>query len=134
MKSVNQTITDFTNGNCFQACIASILEVSLDSIPNFNRNGPDGFWDIFNTFNWSTNYVLVDFYPGDRNFNYFADAYVIAVGESPRAKGEKDKKHCVVFKEGKMVHDPHPSGDGILGEPEFFTILITKGFGITESK
>lgn len=36
----------------------------------------------------------------------------IQTGVSPRGDGEL--RHAVIYKDGHLVHDPHPSGDGIL--------------------
>jgi hypothetical protein len=46
MIKVYQTIVDKHHGNCMQAAIASLLELSLEEVPNFNILGHE--W--FNTF------------------------------------------------------------------------------------
>ena len=38
MKPVFQTLYGKPNGNCFQACVASLLEVTLDDLPHFCRD------------------------------------------------------------------------------------------------
>lgn len=35
MKPVDQTTFGFPGGNCFSACIASLLEMPLDDVPYF---------------------------------------------------------------------------------------------------
>jgi hypothetical protein len=46
MIKIYQTIIDKSHGNCMQAAIASLLELSLEEVPNFNTLGHE--W--FNTF------------------------------------------------------------------------------------
>jgi hypothetical protein len=41
MRPVEQTCFDLKNGNCFAACIASILELPLEEVPNFCGEGFD---------------------------------------------------------------------------------------------
>lgn len=44
----------------------------------------------------------------------------MANGTSPRGLG-----HVVVCCDGKMIHDPHPNGDGLnLGQHVYYTILV----------
>lgn len=43
MKPVMQTIFDSENGNCFSACLASILELPLESVPNFHAMYDNGY-------------------------------------------------------------------------------------------
>lgn len=43
MQPVKQTINGI-GGNCFPACIASILELSLDDVPHFFRGSAGGNW------------------------------------------------------------------------------------------
>ena len=43
MKPVNQTIINFRQGNCIQACVASIFELELSEVPNFMEYGTDNF-------------------------------------------------------------------------------------------
>jgi hypothetical protein len=42
VKPVYQTIIDNGRGNCWTACIASILEVSIEDVPNFVADEFDG--------------------------------------------------------------------------------------------
>jgi len=133
MKPVKQTDTTFTTGNCWASCIASILEVPLDEVPNFvdetghDPEGPDWYR---RTYNWLTarGFTMM-------NINYpippesqaiLPDGYVVFTGPSPR---NKEKLHSVVgrvetsySKEGhrydlRFTHDPHPDDSFFAGEP-----------------
>ncbi len=44
MKPVMQTNNDIPGGNCLQACIASIMELPLESVPNFCWDAGSGNW------------------------------------------------------------------------------------------
>lgn len=41
MKPVHQTNFQRGTGNCFAACLASILEMPLEEVPNFCHEGSD---------------------------------------------------------------------------------------------
>ena len=49
MKKVYQTIIDKGNGNCWQAAIASLLELELEEVPHFLEAGVDSF-KVFDEF------------------------------------------------------------------------------------
>lgn len=119
MKPVHQNRFGKIEGNCFEACIASLLECSIKEIPILNDNHSE-----FNhvTKPWSKK--LVDFldikglcfvemtFTGGKEIGYwlFHSGYSIITGKSPR---EGNILHCVVAYQGKMVHDPHPDNTGL---------------------
>lgn len=99
-----------THGNCQQAAIASLLELPLEDVPDFmHPNGeyePSGFWERFFAFCRSRGYEPYErFY--DRGEPTFR-GYYLAYGTSPRGV-----EHAVVYHDGKLAHDPHPSRGGI---------------------
>jgi hypothetical protein len=120
-------------GNCFPACIASILEINLDDLPNFCAyHGPDypsrwvpPAWYVFTntwlTNNYNMSIVWLEGFkknntPEDCIEYYEADGvisdYCMGAGKSPRG----DFLHGVVLDiDGNLVHDPHPLGNGIDG-------------------
>jgi hypothetical protein len=114
MKPVKQTLffdKDGT-GNCFEACIASILEIDLSEVPLFhNTDWFPRFWD------WliSRGYEYHGILPPNRVpvYKKGIDGFFIGAGDSPRGPHIKGG-HAVVFKDGAMVHDPHPDNTGIL--------------------
>ncbi len=122
MIPVKQTILDFEHGNCVQACVASILEMKLDEVPNFMAAGPDAF---------ETNLDLWCGYNGLKAIRITVEpqeiiegCYVIASGLSPRAT--EGQHHAVVWYNGEIVHDPHPSDLGIVGDPDDFTVFMVR--------
>lgn len=97
-------VGDSEAGNCMAACVASILEIPLDHVPNFAQY--ENWVDILTTWFFTQKYVVeVDDKPRQ-------DLYSLVGGPSPRGSWG----HAVVFYGDEMVHDPHPSGDGIVGE------------------
>jgi hypothetical protein len=96
------------SGNCFAACIASILELPLSEVPNFCAYSD---WNT-RVNNWLEDYGMFlitiepkSWYPRPRQFD---DCYSILSGPSGRGL-----RHCVVGKGEQMVHDPHPSRAGL---------------------
>lgn len=91
-------------GNCLQAAVASIYELPLDAVPHFILFGD--FW-----------FAAMAKYVESRGLSIEkvteSSDYVLAFGPSPRGV-----RHAVVWKDGKLAHDPHPSRDGLVGEPD----------------
>ena len=108
MIKVFQTIFDFKNGNCFQACVASVLELPLEDVPNFCAEDQDEWLRNYNEWlrprGLGVIHVITDAC-SDSNIiiSEFTAGYHIA-GVEP-TKGEK---HAVVIHNGIIVHDPHP--------------------------
>lgn len=113
MKPVNQTrlhkglfpIED--RGNCFPACIASILEMEVEDVIQIQEH--------YDNPNW--NYVLADWL-NERGYIWrsaedgedLSGKYVLAIGGSPRFQTET---HVVIYLNGELAHDPHPDKTGI---------------------
>jgi len=103
MKPVQQTRFG-KSGNCIQACVASILERPLEAIPDF-LSAKTNPWLACQSWLDSQGYYLI----GASNCWMCAGIEFIAGGMGPRGIG-----HCVVMRDGKVIHDPHPDGRGIL--------------------
>ena len=125
MIPVNQTIFGFENGNCMQACVASVFELELNDVPNFMSEGPDRFHELLLRWCNSKGLTVFDINTGGDCNKIFKDAYVIVAGPSPR---NKDKSHAVIYYNDKMVHDPHPDKSGIIGDPEYITVFALKDY------
>lgn len=117
MRPVDQT--EFgPGGNCLSACIASVLEMPLEQVPNFNHAAEDWAEALLA---WCADRKLnLDF---STEFPAPAGRHVILGGTSPRRQGRAG--HAVVALDGVVVHDPHPDRTGIVGEP-WDWILLTK--------
>jgi hypothetical protein len=101
VRPVDQTTYGINDGNCFSACLASILEMPLEEVPSFL--GP--YWDNF--LPWlAARGLSASLYRRD----YVPPGYSIAGGPSKRFAG---RMHACVAYDGIVVHDPHPSRDGL---------------------
>lgn len=117
-----QTIVDPERGNCFAACIASILDLPLSEVPNF-AVAADWWWFSFVTWAAERGYRVCSTTEPENEMRLPPHGtYLLLGGQSPRFP--KGILHSVVAtrtweraKPWRLVHDPHPSGDGILGEP-----------------
>lgn len=129
MKPVDQTIFGWPSGNCFAACVASILELSLDEVPNFMLNHETWFDD---TYRWlaargyTVLYVKRDAVASgqvDPRPLIEAGHYFILGGLSPRG----EHLHCVIEHRNVVVHDPHPSRAGLVSAWEDFMVILPNG-------
>ena len=109
MIPLDQTSFGATAGNCFSASVASILEMPLEDVPNFN---PENWFNELNE--WLPNYGLFALFfckydrPADWRLTWKAltDSVICEAGvASPRYPGAD---HSVVFYKGVVIHDPHP--------------------------
>lgn len=114
MRPVDQTKFGPVEGNCFSACVASILEISIDDVPQFMV----GVW-LDNLRDWcAARGLRATYWPSrgwaeanGEKFLGVPTGYSIMTGESPRHPGVF---HSVVALDGAMVHDPNPSRAGVL--------------------
>lgn len=112
-------------GDCWRACIASIIECDLESLPDPNVVTD---WPSL----WSETLAICE----RLGLSYSAysvnvgseildpkclGGYIIAIGKSPRSTEDKRINHAVVWKNG-IIHDPHPDKTGILDIIEFDVI------------
>ena len=103
--------------------MASIFEVSINDIPNFNKNGLKNFANEINNWSFENGYACIDIDLRGLEKNLMFDCYMVASGRSPRATKKKEN-HAVVWYRGKIIHDPHPSRHGLAEYPPIFTVFI----------
>jgi hypothetical protein len=95
-------------GNCLSACVATYLGRPLDEVPHFAEyasDRKDAWWDCLIGYMaghglWAYDIGLSDAEPGE---------VVFVMGMSPRGVC-----HQVLYRDGALWHDPHPSRGGIL--------------------
>lgn len=122
MKPTNQTKFSLfysngdrmTYGNCLVACIASILEVPIDEVPNVyvfygiketDQQDQPIWLSVLNDwlmFKHSLKLVKVT------KYSELSNGYFIARGFSKR-----NKPHCVVMHKLMPDFDPHPTSEGL---------------------
>jgi hypothetical protein len=116
MKPVDQTTFGFPGGNCFSACVATILNLPLDCVPYFMTG--DDWWQRFS--DWADDQgilpVYIPDYPPPDDMLGRGDVYAqyLLGGQSPRRPDDPTMLHSVVAEGTEIVHDPHPSRAGLL--------------------
>jgi hypothetical protein len=119
MIPVFQTIVG-PGGNCLSACLASILEIDIAGVPNFCAVDHENWlldcakWLRDRFYLWPIMFSVTDDDAGERTKEYLAisGGYYLA-----GVKSERGLKHQVVYRNGKLAHDPYPGGGQIIGEP-----------------
>lgn len=140
MKAVDQT-TFAPQGNCLQACLASIFELPLaDVVDTTPPPGDDGaFWSQHNAvqkwleprgyWTWTIDGKLAPkratrhledgtTEPADYLWPY-PPGWYIGGGDSPRGVA-----HVVVMRAGHVVHDPHPARDMTIDHIDSIIVLV----------
>jgi hypothetical protein len=123
-------IPDEQAGDCWRACLASILEcdIELFPAPNIIDDWSDYYPKIFQVLH-SLGYLWIGYTIENTDRTSLlapdTDGYIIAVGKSPRSTIEKRVNHSVVWKNG-IIHDPHPDNKGILDIIAFEILLKIK--------
>lgn len=104
---------DKQRGNCFTAVIASLLELPLRAVPNFVEmevyGGPNWWYHAY--------YYCRAMGKEIRTIdvrNPPINTFYEVGGKSSRGSEEIPIHHSVIYYNGKLVHDPHPQGDGVL--------------------
>lgn len=139
MSRVDQTILASDpkrKGNCVSACIASLVNEPIDRVPHFVEFGihwGDGEDDKVSNGNawWA---MMLGYLAGkgywvtelDGLGDADPDEFLLVAGMSPRGV-----LHQVIYREGVLWHDPHPSRDGITDVREVLAVRPLDGFDHT---
>lgn len=98
---------DKGGGNCAEACLASLLNIPLASVQKFyDKTDPDPvyrYWRNMENFCFSKGFWLIR-----KDCEYVFEGMYMVSGPSARGC-----KHMVVYQDGRLLHDPHPSRKGI---------------------
>lgn len=124
----DQTVFGPEKGNCLATCLANLLNLDSRAVPNF-LNEDEHWWRALVSWLAERNLSIICI-PKDvygRVSAHWATCYCIACGMGPRGC-----RHAVLWKldgvhseeAGHMIHDPHPSHLGLVGEPDEFYFLI----------
>lgn len=121
MKPIDQTKFGSPEGNCFAACLASILEIPLEEFPVVSKTKQ--YWiDKFNRFlePYGIFLLLIQGKYSDNEHYFPPDGLVcVASGMGPRGL-----QHSVVWYKNKVLHDPHPSREGLVERPVDYAFII----------
>lgn len=137
-RKVYQTRNNGTDGNCFHACIASVLGLDLSDVPDILPNTPhEDWWKQWAVW-FETQGIgwFFGFFDGLDKFSISIGALAILCGPSQRAKDEgAEYGHCIVaryqVRNGqhyfKYVHNPTPDAGPketwLAGDPTDMLIL-----------
>jgi hypothetical protein len=124
MIPVFQTKYGERDGNCFMACVASILEISLEDCPDlYDETGayaPGTNW-LQVAADWAyahADALLIGLGPNDDGLMKPPQGYAIISGLSPFGY-----MHACVALNGQVVHDPHPHGLGLVQITDMVAVI-----------
>ena len=120
MRQQHQTISDGKTGDCFRACMANVLDLDLDVVPNFCAH--EDWWERTQQWLRGLNLFFCEIESKDGKLPPVPPlanrSICFAAGVGPRGirhavlcryrRNRKKKEHWL-----ELEHDPHPSGAGI---------------------
>lgn len=115
-------------GNCFSTCIACLFDLCTETVPNFCASTGD-WWQELNDWLLPRGWTAVLVRGGDwlREIpRQHPGLTYIAGGKSPRGTD-----HCVLMRDGRLLHDPHPEGLGLVSV-EDATLLVPLAWPVPE--
>lgn len=116
---VDQTTFGFPGGNCFSACIATLLGLPLADVPYFME--PEDWWDGFLEWLRPRGLYALCFPLKDQGWR--PPGYHVLSGRSPRRPDDPNAHHSVVARGDEIIHDPHPSRDGLLAHLDVIVLI-----------
>jgi hypothetical protein len=108
MKPVDQTqfAGQGAGGDCVRASLASILELSIAEVPHFLEIAAQpSHWEI-EFVEWLE---ALGIGVWREEGHYVFDGFYLASGPA-----ERGVSHMVVYRNGELAHDPHPSRAGLI--------------------
>jgi len=111
-------------GNCFQACVASILEIPLEEAFDCKLYPDDEWFDKFNE--WLTKYGLACIMFDHSKEKPVAATKVLgyAIMDCMSTTLYHGEHHVVIIKDEEVVHDPNPHAEGRIGDCQGFSLLV----------
>lgn len=123
------------NGNCYAAVIASIMELPITEVPNvevffkFDKMWQETMmafidlsgWELLTCNQFKVFHHGAEFENGEQREDFLAncrDKYYLVSGQSARGV-----QHICIYQNGKLVHDPHPTKEGLLTESVFQELI-----------
>lgn len=132
--------TEGIAGNCYQAALASVLELPLEQVPHFAQDMER--WQETSSAWLSARGIIRSFYVDENLAGLTYPLYIEAgsdwwgtpasgailgvLGAGPSPRGPF--RHVVVLspESGLMIHDPHPSGAGVLEVDEVELLIAAQ--------
>jgi hypothetical protein len=122
MNKIWQTRVFPEKGNCFSACVASILELPIESVPDFDN-------DIKDDDSWLEKWQIwlrergLQFLCLKHNVEYEPYTMGYAIVSKSNA-GYSDNGHAFIVYEGKPFFDPKTGKSNLLDTWDYWYILI----------
>ncbi|MGG2096157.1 hypothetical protein ABFY41_11040 [Acinetobacter haemolyticus] len=127
MKKVMQTVTGF-GGNCEGATLATLLRMNIEDIPSFWEGiditkppcdeGGVIYQDNLNRFLAKHDYKSISLgwcEPSEESVKWVEEiSKQIGVKHLVAGMSPRGYMHSVIFENGKLWHDPHPEGGGVI--------------------
>ncbi len=108
------------DGQCLNACFATLIGVPLSEAPKIyqhEQDDPTPYLRRVRRWLARHGYSIMGF---EGRPDICANAVHIAMGDSPRPT---ECSHAVIKRGTKIIHDPHPSGAGIVGHRYSWVIV-----------
>lgn len=125
MKFIDQPNSD----TCFSACLASLLDISIDTIPKFFLDGPTVWYENFEKWAVANGYSTF----AVKKTDACRIANMVGILSGPSHYSE-EFEHAVIGEikiggEYSIIHDPSPQKLGLAGEPTWFVFVAALGRG-----
>ena len=125
MKPVHQTILHAPRGNCFSACLASLLEVGCDDVPNIHDFGDEWFYPLNKWLLETHRLVLLMITASTYRSALWLPDEVPFIATCDVGGGWR---HAVVMTyrgmEAIVLHDPLPEGGANQSGPVYMYFLV----------
>jgi hypothetical protein len=134
MIPVMQTDLTREGGNCFSACLASMLEISIDEVPTFKTDDAGYWWDKVQEWLATRGYFGIDVGLSGQPIQLSALPHGVVAILSGQSFVYPDRHHSIIGQVirsekhpeiimWKYLHDPNPSGKMIDGQPTTITFI-----------
>jgi hypothetical protein len=122
MKEQRQRVVSHTMGDCFGACVASIMELPIEVVPNDHT---DRWWFVWRDF---LGYFGLEMSYYDSMGPIWQDSYWIA---SVKSKNYKEVYHAIVMEGTKVAFDPSTAKRYRKGQHMLGNDLVAGGYVFT---
>jgi len=106
------------NDDCVRACVATILELPIESVPNFVAERGCVWLDRLREWLLPRGLTAINVSFSD------SDEPGLGILCGAGGAGPRGCDHEVVWRDGEVVWDPYPGGGGLVGKPKDFLIFI----------
>lgn len=132
-------VKDVSRGSCYPTVIACLMDLELNEVPNFHifyftdqeRQNLFTYYKNWDDVNYDEIlwYRMLIIFLASRGFMIKQ----LSRFELPKGvpymvtgKSKRDVNHIVIYQDGKMIHDPHPSNDGVIESDNLiYEILVS---------